>query len=184
MQSSDAALIHRAQAGDQQAFGTLVQQHQGRVHSFVWRLCGNPDHALDITQDTFIKAWQALPDWRPEARFQTWLLRIARNTAIDALRRTRHQPEPLPDDALLIDHGPTPLRQLESNRLIVQLEALLAQLPLAQREVLLLRDLEGFSYQELAAALDISEGTVKSRLARARSALLQARNTTTGASDD
>lgn len=184
MHSTDADLIRRAQAGDRQAFGVLVQQHQGRVYSFTRRLCGNPDHALDITQDTFIKAWQALPAWRPEARFETWLLRIARNTAIDGLRRGRHEPEPLPDDAVLVDHGPTPLRQLESSRNIVQLEALLAQLPLAQREVLLLRELEGLSYRELAAALDISEGTVKSRLARARSALLQARNNTTGASDD
>ncbi len=181
---TDGELIRRAQAGDSQAFGALVQQHQGRVYSFVRRLCGNPDDALDITQDTFIKAWNALPDWRPEARFETWLLRIARNTAIDGLRRARYEPEPLPDDAVLIDHGPTPLRQLESSRSITQLEALLAQLPLTQREVLLLRELEGLSYQELAAALDISEGTVKSRLARARSALLEARNTTTGASDD
>lgn len=184
MQGTDGELIRLAQSGDRQAFGGLVQLHQGRVFSFVRGLCRNPDQALDITQDTFIKVWHALPDWRPEARFETWLLRIARNTTIDALRRRKHEPEALPDDAVLIDSGPSPLRQLESRRSIAQLEALLAQLPVAQREVLLLREVEGLSYRELATALDISEGTVKSRLARARDALLQARRTMTGASDD
>jgi RNA polymerase sigma-70 factor (ECF subfamily) len=155
MHGTDGELIRQAQAGDRQAFGRLVQQHQGRVFSFVRRLCGNPDNALDITQDTFIKVWHALPDWRPDARFETWLLRIARNACIDVLRRTHREPEPLPEDDALIDPAPSPLRQLE-----------------------------GLSYQEIAAALEISEGTVKSRLARARSALLQARRTLTGDSDD
>lgn len=76
------------------------------------------------------------------------------------------------------------MRQLQNSRDIAQLEALLARLPLAQREVLLLRELEGFSYQEMASALDISEGTVKSRLGRARTAVLKARRDTTGESDD
>lgn len=184
MHSTDGELIRRAQAGDKQAFGALVQQHQARLLAFARRLCGNPDHALDIIQDTFIKAWHALPDWRPDARFETWLLRIARNTAIDALRRAQHEPDALPTDTVPVDPGPSPLRQLEGSRSIARLEVLLDQLPLAQREIILLRELEGFSYRELAAALDISEGTVKSRLARARGALLQARRTTTGASDD
>ena len=184
MQTTDGELIRRAQAGDRLAFGELVQLHQGRVCSFVRRLCGNPDNALDLTQETFVKAWQALPGWRPDARFTTWLLRIARNTAIDALRRARHEPDPLPEDYLLTDPGPSPLRQLQNSRDIAQLEALLARLPLAQREVLLLRELEGFSYQEMASALDISEGTVKSRLGRARTAVLKARRDTTGESDD
>lgn len=184
MHGTDEELIRWAQAGDRQAFGLLVQRHQRQVFSFVRRLCGNPDNALDITQDTFIKVWHALPDWRPDARFETWLLRIARNTSIDALRRARHEPDPLPEEALLVDPGPSPLRQLEGTRSMAQLERLLAELPLAQREVLLLRELESFTYQEMAAALQISEGTVKSRLARARTALLQARRTTTGDTDD
>ncbi|MFA5677579.1 MAG: sigma-70 family RNA polymerase sigma factor [Pseudomonas sp.] len=184
MQGTDGELIRQAQAGSREAFGALVQQHQGRVCSFARRLCGNPDNALDIVQDTFIKAWHALPQWRPEARFETWLLRIARNTAFDALRRTGQAPESLSDDQPLVDPGPTPLRQLENERSIIRLEALLLQLPLAQREVLLLREMDGFSYQEIAFALEISEGTVKSRLARAREALLQARRATTGDSDD
>src|SRR5690554_8072408 len=114
MQDDEESLIRRAQGGERQAFGTLVQQHQGRVFSFIRRLCGNSDHALDLTQDTFIKAWHALPDWRPEARLETWLLRIARNTTIDALCRNKHMPEPLPEDYMLTDSGPSPLRQLES----------------------------------------------------------------------
>ena len=111
----EGELIRRAQAGDRQAFGVLVQQHQARVFSFIRRLCGNPHNAQDMTQDTFIKAWHALPDWRPEARLETWLLRIARNTTIDALRRNKHMPEPLPEDYMLTDSGPSPLRQVRRN---------------------------------------------------------------------
>ncbi|CEA06155.1 RNA polymerase sigma factor AlgU [Pseudomonas saudimassiliensis] len=180
----EGELIRRAQAGDRQAFGVLVQQHQARVFSFIRRLCGNPHNAQDMTQDTFIKAWHALPDWRPEARLETWLLRIARNTTIDALRRNKHMPEPLPEDYMLTDSGPSPLRQLESSRSLHALEQLVAQLPVGQREVLLLREMEGLSYQDIASTLDISEGTVKSRLARAREALLTARRAITGDSDD
>ena len=184
MQANEGDLIRRAQAGDRQAFGALVQQHQRQVFSFVRRMCGNNDQALDITQDTFIKAWHALPDWQPEARLQTWLLRIARNTTIDALRRRQHMAEPLPEDHLLIASGPTPLRQLENSRCLTQLERLIAQLPTGQREVLLLRELDGLAYRDIATSLNISEGTVKSRLARAREALLEARAAMTGDSDD
>lgn len=183
MRDTEGELIRLAQSGDRQAFGGLMQLHQGRVFSFVQGMCRNPDQARDITQDTFIKVWHALPDWRPEAQFNTWLLRIARNTAIDALRRRQHEPIAL-DDAVLIDSQPGPLQQLENRRRIAQLDTLLGQLPVTQREILLLRELEGLSYRELATALDISEGTVKSRLARAREALLQARRTIRGASDD
>ncbi len=184
MQDDEESLIRRAQGGERQAFGTLVQQHQGRVFSFIRRLCGNSDHALDLTQDTFIKAWHALPDWRPEARLQTWLLRIARNTTIDALRRRQPVIEPLPEEHMLVAPGPTPLHQLESRRRLAQLERLISQLPTGQREVLLLREVDGLAYREIADTLDISEGTVKSRLARARDALLEARAALTGDSDD
>src|SRR5690606_17798574 len=219
MQDDEESLIRRAQGGERQAFGTLVQQHQSRVFSLIRRLCGNTDHALDLTQDTFIKAWHALPDWRPEARLQTWLLRIARNTTIDALRRRqpvieplpdgrpearlqpwlprmprnttraalrRRQPvsEPLPEEHMLVAPGPTPLHQLESRRRLAQLERLISQLPTGQREVLLLREVDGLAYREIADTLNISEGTVKSRLARARDALLEARAALTGDSDD
>ena len=172
MSSSDQELVQQAQAGNRQAFGILVQRHQARVFQFVRRLHGGADDALDITQETFIKAWLALDRWRPEARFLTWLLQIARNAAFDALRQRQRRPlDPLEGDEL-IDPGASPLRQLESARHLAQLERQLAKLPLEHREILLLREIEGLSYTELADTLGINEGTVKSRLARAREALL------------
>ncbi|HLD65586.1 MAG TPA: RNA polymerase sigma factor, partial [Pseudomonas sp.] len=101
------------------------------------------------------------------------LLQIARNAALDALRqRRRHADEPLEQHAEPVDPAPSPFRQLQSARQLVLLEQLFARLPHEQREILLLREVEGLSYDELASTLQINTGTVKSRLARAREALL------------
>lgn len=173
MDSTENELIQQAAAGNRQAFGALVQRHQARVFQFIRRLHGSTNEAGDLTQETFIKAYQALPRWRPEARFHTWLLQIARNTTLDALRQRLRRPEDtLEEHAQLADPGPSPLQHLESGRRLALLEQLLARLPLEQREILLLREVEGLSYTELAAALGINSGTVKSRLARAREAML------------
>lgn len=174
MKESENDLIQQAAAGNRQAFAELVRDHQSRVFNFIRRLLGSADEAADLTQETFIRAYQALPRWRPEARFQTWLLQIARNAALDALRqRQRRADEPLELHAEPVDPAPSPLRQLQSARHMVLLERLLARLPREQREILLLREVEGLSYDELASILKINGGTVKSRLARAREALLQ-----------
>lgn len=173
MNETDDELVRQAQAGNRQAFSTLIQRHQARVFHFVRRLQGSVDEAMDISQETFLKAWLALERWRPEARFHTWLLQIARNTTIDTLRRRQRQPlDSLEEDDLLIDPCASPLRQLESGRHLSHLEQQLARLPLEHREILLLREVEGLSYIELAETLGVAEGTVKSRLARAREALL------------
>ena len=173
MNDPDNDLVRQAQNGDRQAFGVLVQRHQARVFQFVRRLQGDADEALDITQDSFIKAWGALDRWRPEARFLTWLLQIARNTTFDTLRQRQRQPlDSLESDDLLIDPGASPLRLLEGARQLTRLEQHLARLSMEHREILLLREVEGLSYNELASTLGISEGTVKSRLARARETLL------------
>lgn len=173
MQDSEEQLIQQAQAGNRHAFGSLVQRYQARVFQFVRRLCGGADEALDITQDTFLKAFLALDKWRPEARFQAWLLQIARNTALDALRQRRRQSlETLEEEGQLASPAPSPERQLAGTQRLALLERLLARLPLEHREILLLREVEGLSYAELAIVLNIHEGTVKSRLARAREAIL------------
>ena len=85
MNDSEQDLIQQAARGDRQAFGTLVRVLQARVFHFLRRLLGSADEAADLTQETFIRAFQALPRWRPEARLQTWLLQIARNAALDTL---------------------------------------------------------------------------------------------------
>jgi len=174
-QVSDEALAAQASAGDRRAFGDLVRRHQDGVFRFVFRMIGSRDEALDLTQESLLKAWQALPGWRPDARFRTWLLQIARNASLDLLRR-RSLADFVPiDEALeLPGAGPTPETQAAITQDLRLLEAALLRLQPDHREVLLLRELEGLSYEEIASVLDVAEGTVKSRIGRARAALLQA----------
>jgi RNA polymerase sigma-70 factor (ECF subfamily) len=176
MDDADEELAARAQAGDRQAFALLVRRHQERVFRFVLRMLGNRDEAMDLTQDSFLKAWNALPGWRPEARFATWLLQIARNATLDLLRRRRRvEFVPLdPGETASDPHdpAPSPEQRLADRQRIGLLERALAALPPEQREILLLRELEGMNYAEIAATLGINEGTVKSRLARGRAAAL------------
>lgn len=176
MGDADKALALSARAGDRQAFTGLVHRHQDRVFRFLLRMLGNRDEAMDLTQDAFLKAWNALPDWRPEARFTTWLLQIARNTALDLLRR-RQRIEFAPLDSETAsdevgDPAPSPEKQFADRQRLSLLQRALDALPADQREILLLRELEDMSYAELALTLGINEGTVKSRLARARAAAL------------
>ena len=86
---TDSAAIALAQQGDRNAFGVLVRRYQDRVYRFVLRMVGSHDDALELTQEAFVKAWQALPEWQPDAQFRTWLFRIAANAATDALRRRK-----------------------------------------------------------------------------------------------
>ncbi len=176
---AEAGLVARAQAGDTRAFAALVRQHQERVFRFILRLSGRREDAMDLTQETFMKAYQALPAWQPQAQFRTWLLRIAHNTTLDLLRRQQRvtfvpYAELAADeqDPALPDPAPQPDELLAGRQGIALLERALNELPIEHREILLLRELEDLSYTEIASTLDIAEGTVKSRLARARSAVL------------
>ncbi|MGB6242956.1 MAG: sigma-70 family RNA polymerase sigma factor [Castellaniella sp.] len=163
----------RAGAGDQHAFSWLVKRHQGAVHRYLARMTGLPETARELAQDTFVRAFRAMPSWRPEARFRTWLFRIAHNLALDHLRRAKRVVfEPLDDGLETPDPAPGPEQQLEAQQRIRQLETALAALPAAHREILLLREIEGMSYEDIAQTLELNPGTVRSRLARARAALL------------
>ncbi|MCF8200117.1 MAG: sigma-70 family RNA polymerase sigma factor [Sulfuritalea sp.] len=179
MEDEENGLASRAQAGDRQAFAQLVRRFQDRVFGFILRMNNSRDEAMDLTQETFMKAYQALPTWRPDARFSTWLFQIARNATLDILRRRQlvefvpldaGQPEgealDPPDDA------PLPEEHLSGRQRIALLEQSLHELPVEQREILLLRELENMSYADIAVTLNIEAGTVKSRLARARTAVL------------
>ena len=171
---ADEADVARARAGDTAAFAALVRRHQDRVFGFILRMLDARDEAMELTQDVFVKAWQALPGWRPEARFSTWLLQIARNAALDQLRRRRVvQFAPLDDGMDVADTAPGPEARYASRQRQALLENALQQIAAEHREILLLREVEDLSYGELAAVLGIAEGTVKSRLARARAALLE-----------
>lgn len=188
---SESALVERARAGDRHAFTALVRCYQERVFRFVLRLCGSRDEALDLTQETFMKAHQALPGWRPEAAFRTWLFRIAHNATLDVLRRRQRvsfvsTSDPLADGGVLAicDPAAQPDARYADRQRIALLERALRDLPAGQREILLLRELEDMSYGEIAATLEIAEGTVKSRLARARAAALAAYRRHTGETRD
>ena len=168
----ESELIVLAQQGDQAAYGVLVRRHQDRIYRHLLNLTGSREEALELAQQAFIEAWQALPNWRPNAQFHTWLYRIASNAAIDVLRRRKVvRFVPLDDDHDAPADQPGPEAQLQARQSLRALDAALARLPPQQREIVLLREVEGLSYAELAATLGIDEGTVKSRLARARAAL-------------
>lgn len=181
----DNEFVALARQGDHRAFAELVRRHQDRVFRFLLRMIGSRDEAAELTQDTFMKAYQPLSGWRPQAQFSTWLFQIARNAALDVLRR-RGLAEFVPiEDALLVaDHAPTPEEQTGSSQRLRLLEHALRQLPADHREVLLLREIEDLSYAEIAVALGVAEGTVKSRIARARAALIDTYRRNTGGHSD
>jgi RNA polymerase sigma-70 factor (ECF subfamily) len=172
----DDECVARAQRGDRAAFSELVGRYQDRIYRFLVRLTRSQDDALELTQETFLHAYEALERWRPEARFTTWLFHIARNQAFDWLRRgKRVEFVALEDDdeATLPDPAPAPDAALETRQRFQGLERALARLPTEHREILLLREIEEMSYEDIAAVLEISLGTVKSRIARARAGLLE-----------
>lgn len=170
---TDREYVRLGQAGDRGAFSQLVRRYQDRVYRFILRMVNSHDEALELTQDTFINAWQALPDWRPDAEFRTWLFRIASNAAMDCLRRRKVvEFVALEEDYDTPGEGPGPEAQLQTKQRLVAVESALARLAPDQREILLLREVEDMSYAEIGATLGINEGTVKSRLARAREALI------------
>ena len=182
---ADEADVARARAGDTAAFAALVRRHQDRVFGFILRMLDARDEAMELSQDVFVKAWQALPGWRPEAAFSTWLLQIARNAALDQLRRRQVvRFAPLEEGLEVADEAPGPEARYATRERQAQLERALRRLAAEHREILLLREVEGLAYGELASVLGIAEGTVKSRLARARSTLLEHFDPHTGASHE
>ena len=178
----EVALIRRIQQGDELAFDRLVELYSTRVFNLAFRMLGNAEDAHDAAQDAFLRVYDALPRFRGDATFSTWLYRIVVNVCHDELNRRKRRPptltelEPAHDDDLptpteLLTTGETAedavLRQ-ERGRV---LHAAIAGLPMPFREVLVLYDLQGFSYEEIAGILRVNLGTVKSRLNRARNYL-------------
>lgn len=172
-QLQDHECVSLFQQGDNEAFGELVRRYQNRIYRFILRMTVSREEALELTQETLLKAFQNLSAWRPEASFCTWLFRIASNTTMDVLRRKRLvEYVSMGDDMDFPDHGEGPESQMQIRQSQEILNDALARLPHELREILLLREFEEMSYSEIGAALGICEGTVKSRLARARIALL------------
>lgn len=168
---SETELVMRAQRGDRSAFSDLVCLHARGVANVIYRMCGDAQVAEDAAQETFIQAWLRLASYRPQASLRSWLYRIAVNAAIDLLRKERRILPGALEDMPLKDPLPGPeLIVSQVERIAIVQQAVLS-LPDASRAVLVLREYEGMSYQEIADALDIPLGTVMSRLSHARKVL-------------
>jgi RNA polymerase sigma-70 factor (ECF subfamily) len=174
----DAALVDRARAGEAAAFEALVKRHQGAAFALAYQMVRHREDAQDIAQEAFVRAFRGLRDFQGQAAFKTWLHRIVVNLALDALRRRVRQPAAPYDDArepgdeareeagTRPDENPDRALQARETREAIRMA--LEELPAPQRAALLLREVEGLSYQEIAEVLECALGTVMSRLHYAR----------------
>ena len=166
-------LIERCLQGDQMAWEQIVRQHWRKVFNLAYKFVGRHDEAEDLTQDIFLKIFRALHTFDRRANFQTWLISISRNFCIDHYRSVRKERETMARDvdasALMpVSRERGPHGQLEQTDLRHLIRRALAELPISLRQAVVLRDLQEFSYQEIAEQLDLPEGTVKSRINRGR----------------
>ena len=167
----DAALARRAALADVRAFEQLYRRHHRRIHGVIARLVGHAGaRAEDLTQEAFVRAWQALPAFRFESAVSTWLHRLAVNTALMELRSRRGGPR-FDDDEAAIDALGVPDSAGHATALGMDLERAVATLPLRARAVLVLHDVEGWKHEEIAEELGMAVGSSKAQLHRARGLL-------------
>lgn len=177
---ADQALVERVQRGDKKAFDVLVLRYQHKVANLISRYVRDPSETLDVVQETFIKAYRALPKFRGDSAFYTWLYRVAINTAKNHLASQSRRPPGDDIDAEMaeqMDMG-APLKEYATPENIAMegevaatIQAALDELPEELRTAIVLRELEGLSYEEIAQAMECPIGTVRSRIFRAREAI-------------
>ena len=180
---SDALLVERTLAGDPKAFDLLVIKHQRRIQRLIGRMVRDVDLVEDIAQETFIRAYRALAQFRGEAQFYTWLYRIAINTAKKALMDLKRNPT-VSENAYKSDDddetsrvenelttSETPEAVLASKEIAAIINSAMQELPEDLREAITLREIEGLSYEEISEAMNCPIGTVRSRIFRAREAI-------------
>lgn len=181
---SDQEVVVRAREGREPAYRELIRRYERPVFSLVFRMVRDRELAEDLTQETFVKALNAVESYRPEYKFSSWIFKIANNAAIDHLRRRELQtlslegapnavtPEAIEATALqLRDRLESPLEELEARELGGQIESAIARLRPEYRSCILLRHVEGRAYEEIAEILDLPLGTVKTYIHRARNEL-------------
>ena len=169
---NEILLLSRARDGDSAAFGELVEHYRDNVYRLAYRMCGNPHDAEEAAQEAFVAAWRALPNFRGDARFSTWLYRLTTNAAIDLLRREkRHHGASQEEIPELADTADSPQQQMERSEEQEAVQRGLSAISEEYREILLLRYMQELDYAEIGALLHLPAGTVKSRLNRAKAAL-------------
>lgn len=177
----DSMLISRAQAGDRSAFNALVSKHQQRAYQYAYRLTRNADEAQDVVVEAFLRVFNALHNFKGQSSFITWLYRIMTNCYLDHKKRdkskrnvsleTTIQTESGELTRQIEDDGPSPYEETERDARSRRMDHAVSQLPEFQRAMIVMYHAEMMSYEEIAAALDLPVGTVKSRLNRARLSL-------------
>lgn len=180
-QADENTLVEAAQSGELSAFNTLISAYQQQAYGIAYRILGDADSAADAMQDSFIKVYNRIHQFRGGS-FKAWLFRVVINTCYDRMRGDRRRraklldgDEILPEhDYRLIDAKPTPHEKAESSELMGMLMAEIRKLPKEQQQVLILCDLQGLAYHEAASVTGSNLGTVKSRLSRARAKMRDA----------
>lgn len=175
--ASEEKYIAGAKAGDEDAFSALVRLYETRVYHFILRMVRNPDDALDLAQETFLRVYRSLDLFRGESSFATWIFSIAHHLCVDfsrkQARKHRFSFHTLEDEVAqtIADERPGPEAALENKLLAHEIDRALNGVSPEMREIFLLREVSGLQYAEIADLLDLELGTVKSRIARARVAL-------------
>lgn len=177
----DSMLVSRSQAGDRTAFNALVQKHQTRAFQYAYRLTRDQEVASDIVVEAFLRVFNALPNFKGQSSFITWLYRIMTNCYLDFRKRDKSKRNVSLESTLqtesgeltrqLVDPSATPYDQTEKDARSIRMDLAVSQLPEYQRAMIVMYHAEMMSYEEIAAALDLPVGTVKSRLNRARLSL-------------
>lgn len=173
---NERELIARLQKRDEAAFEELIRQYEKKVYTLCFRMCGNSEDAEEAAQDAFLALWRGIDRFRQESTLSTWIYRLATNACIDTLRRRKKQSGSvsLDDEELFVDAvdtSPQPQETVEHRETQKLLQEGLSALPEEYRKVLILREIEGLSYTEIAESASIKLGTVKSRISRGRSLL-------------
>src|SRR4030095_9342885 len=171
LEDGETELVNRAQSGDRSAFSEVVRNHAQGVMNVIYHMCGDVQIAEDAAQETFIQAWLHLSSYRPQTSLRNGLYRIAVNAATDILRKEKRILPDSVEDLQLTDGQPGPESLVSQQERITLVQKAVLSLPAASRAVLVLRESEGLSYQEISSSLDIPVGTVMSRLNYARKLL-------------
>ncbi len=178
--SAELKLVERSKGGDLTAFEELVLMYQKQIYNLSYRMMGNEEDACDMTQEAFLKAFRAIKKFNSKSTFGTWVYRIAVNTCIDELRKRKkiklypvvHNDNLESDGSkLIVDTADLPEEQIEQRETAKQVQRAINSLPEDHRTVIILRDIQGKAYQEIARILNLNIGTVKSRISRARQGL-------------